>query len=83
MRKLHQGGMFVLALALAAPTFIATRFRHESIRALTLRAQPSRLAAFSKTRHLYTEDYLVGGGGGGAGDSAGAAAGWFFERPRM
>ncbi|HVV48967.1 MAG TPA: DUF2795 domain-containing protein [Polyangia bacterium] len=25
MRKLHQGGMFVLALALAAPTFIATR----------------------------------------------------------
>ncbi len=24
MRKLHQGGMFVLALALAAPTFIAT-----------------------------------------------------------
>jgi hypothetical protein len=25
MRKLHQGGMFVLALALAAPSFIATR----------------------------------------------------------
>ena len=25
MRKLHQGGMFVLALALAAPSFLATR----------------------------------------------------------
>ena len=25
MRKLHQGGMLVLAMALAAPTFIATR----------------------------------------------------------
>ena len=25
MRKLHQGGMFMLALALAAPSFIATR----------------------------------------------------------
>ena len=26
MRKLHQGGMFVLALALAAPSFMAARY---------------------------------------------------------